>query len=71
MNDFAKTLILFGLLLVVLGLFLSLFPKLPGLGKIPGDIFIRKGSFSFYFPIGTCILISLILTAVLTFFGKK
>ena len=41
-----------------------------GLGKLPGDIFIQKGHFSFYFPVVTCILLSLILTFVLNLFKK-
>ena len=71
MNDLAKTLIFFGLILVGMGIFAAVFGKVPGLGKLPGDIFLRKGSFTFYFPVTTCILLSLILTLVFTLFGKK
>lgn len=71
MNDLAKTLIFFGLILVGMGLFVTFFNKDPGLGKLPGDIFLRRGSFTFYFPLTTSILLSLILTLVFTLFGKK
>lgn len=71
MNDFAKTLIFFGLILIGMGIFTAFFSKVPMLGKLPGDIFLRKGSFTFYFPVTTCILLSLILTVVFTLFGKK
>lgn len=71
MNDFAKTLIFFGIVLIGLGILVSLFGKVPGIGKLPGDVYIRKGNFTFYFPLATCLILSLILTLVLTLFGKK
>ncbi|HOG23407.1 MAG: hypothetical protein BWY44_01302 [Candidatus Omnitrophica bacterium ADurb.Bin292] len=71
MNDFARTLIFFGLILIGMGILAAFFSKIPMLGKLPGDIFIRRGSFTFYFPITTCVLLSLILTLVLTIFGKR
>ncbi|OQA55980.1 MAG: hypothetical protein BWY42_01230 [Candidatus Omnitrophica bacterium ADurb.Bin277] len=71
MNEFAKTLIFFGLILIAMGVFASFSPKIPMLGKLPGDVFIRKGTFMFYLPLTTCILLSLILTLVFTLFGKK
>lgn len=71
MSDFAKTLIFFGIILVAMGVLAAFFAKVPLLGKLPGDIFIRRGSFTFYFPLTTCILLSLILTLAFTLFGKK
>ena len=71
MNEFSKTLIFFGILLIVAGLAASTIGKLPSIGKLPGDIYIRKGSFTFYFPLVTCLILSLILTLVLALFGKK
>ncbi len=71
MNELAKTLVFFGIMLVIAGVLLSIFGKVPGLGKLPGDIYLRKGSFTFYFPLTTCLLLSLVLTLVLTIFGKK
>ena len=70
MSEFAKTLIFFGLLLVVIGVILSLFGRLPWLGNLPGDITIQRGRFTFYFPITTCILISVIISLVLYFFRR-
>jgi len=70
-SDLSKTLIFFGLILVGMGVFSIFFDKVPGLGKLPGDIFLRRGSFTFYFPVTTCILLSLILTLAFTLFGKK
>ena len=71
MNDFAKTLIFFGAVLIVAGLLVGLFGKVPGIGRLPGDIYFRKGSFTFYFPLTTCLLLSLLLTLVLTIFGRR
>ena len=70
MGDFAKTLIYLGLILVVLGVILALGGKLPWLGHLPGDIYIQRERFSFYFPLGTCILISAIITLVLYFLKR-
>ena len=61
MNELAKTLVFFGIMLIIAGILISLFGKVPGLGKLPGDIYLRKGSFAFYFPLTTCLLLSLVL----------
>ena len=70
MAGLGKTLIYLGLLLVVIGLILSFAGKLPWLGHLPGDISIERERFSFYFPLATCILISVILSLVLYFFRR-
>ena len=71
MNELSKTLIFFGIMLVLAGILLSVFGKVPGIGKLPGDIYLRKGSFTFYFPLTTSLLLSLVLTLVLTIFGRR
>jgi uncharacterized protein HemY len=70
MGAFGKTLILFGILLVVLGVLFSVGTKIPWLGRLPGDIYLNRGNFSFYFPLTTCILLSLIITLVLYLFRR-
>jgi hypothetical protein len=70
MSEFGKTLIFFGLILLIVGGVLSLAGKLPWLGNLPGDIAIQRGRFTFYFPITTCILISALLSLVLYFFKR-
>ena len=70
MAGLGKTLIYLGLVLVVIGLILSLAGKLPWLGHLPGDISIERERFSFYFPLATCILVSVILSLVLYFFRR-
>ncbi len=64
-NNMAKLLIVFGLILLLIGFFLLVLGKIPFFGKMPGDIYIKRGNFVFYFPIVTSILISIILTIVL------
>lgn len=71
MQIFGKNLILIGIFLVVIGFMFLVFGKLPWVGKLPGDIFVRKEDITFYFPITTCILISGILSLVFYLFNKK
>ena len=62
MAELGKTLILFGGLMLLVGVLLTLNGKVPWLGHLPGDIFIRRGHFSFYFPLATCLLVSALLS---------
>jgi hypothetical protein len=64
-----KTFIIIGILFILVGL---LFPLLKdiGLGRLPGDIVIKKEKSSFYFPIVTCILVSIIVSLILMFLKK-
>jgi hypothetical protein len=64
MNPVAKILIFAGAALIVLGLLWQVGGKHLPLGRLPGDIAIERENFRFYFPIGTCILVSLILTLI-------
>jgi len=52
----------------LLGLLLSFSGKIPYLGQLPGDILVKKKNFSFYFPLTTCIILSIVLTALVYFF---
>lgn len=70
MGDLGKTLIVFGLILCGVGVLLLVAPKIPWLGRLPGDIAIQREKFSFYFPLTTCLLISLILTLILSLFRR-
>jgi hypothetical protein len=70
MAGFGKTLIYLGVVLVIVGVVFSLAGKLPWLGHLPGDITIQRERFTFYFPLATCILISLIVSLVLYFFRR-
>jgi hypothetical protein len=65
-----KILILLGIILIAVGGILVFLPKIPWLGKLPGDLFIKGEKFSFYFPLTTSILISLLLTLLLALFRR-
>ena len=70
MAELGKTLIYIGIFLVVIGLIFSAAGKIPWLGSLPGDIYIQRERFTLYFPLATCILISVIITVVLYFFRR-
>jgi len=74
LDTLSRFLISAGLVLAGAGALLYLIGRIPGLGqgmgKLPGDIFIRKGNFSFYFPVATCVLLSVLLTLVFNLFKK-
>jgi hypothetical protein len=67
---FGKILIFIGVLLIFLGLIFSFSEKIPFLGRLPGDILIKKENFTFYFPLGTSILISVVLSIVFSLISK-
>ena len=71
MSDLGKSIITIGIVLIIVGVIMTIAGKIPGVGKLPGDIFIKKENFSFYFPLTTCILLSIILSAIMYFLGKK
>ena len=71
MNDIGRLLLVLGLVLVVVGAVLILAGKIPFVGRLPGDIFISKKNFSFYLPLATCVLLSLVLTLILNLFFRK
>ena len=64
-----KLLIIIGLLLILIGLLYPLFKDI-GLGRLPGDIVIKKENSSFYFPIVTCIVVSVVISLILIFLKK-
>jgi hypothetical protein len=70
MSGMGKILILSGLLITLAGVVMLFAGKIPWIGRLPGDIYIRKGNFSFYFPLATCIILSLLLTLILRLFRK-
>ncbi len=75
MRDLGKLLLGFGVLMVLLGLILiaagNLSGKVPWLGRLPGDIHIERGNWSFYFPLATCLIISIVLTLLFSLFGRR
>jgi len=71
MNIIGKFLILFGIILIVVGAVMVLGAKIPHFGKLPGDIYVQNKTFSFYFPVTTCILLSIVLTVIFFLIGRK
>jgi Protein of unknown function (DUF2905) len=71
MQEVGKFILIIGLVLVAVGALLWRFPGLFGwVGRLPGDVSVQKGNFSFYFPIVTCILISVIVTLLSWLFRR-
>ena len=70
-SDLGKSLLWIGALFMGLGTLFLLGPKFPWIGRLPGDILIERKNFQFYFPLGTCLLLSLLLTLLFGFFGRK
>jgi hypothetical protein len=64
MAPIGKSLVFAGIAIAVVGLVLWGFSSAPYVGKLPGDIYLRRGNFTFYFPIATSILISIIATII-------
>jgi uncharacterized protein YybS (DUF2232 family) len=70
MNDLGKFLVIIGLIIAAIGALLWSGIGRGWLGRLPGDIHYARGNFSFYFPLATCILLSLLLTFLLWLFRK-
>jgi ribose/xylose/arabinose/galactoside ABC-type transport system permease subunit len=70
MTDLGKTLITLGAVIALIGLFLILSGKMPWLGRLPGDIYIKRDNFSFSFPLTTCIILSAAISFILWLFRK-
>ena len=71
MNGAGRTFIIAGCILLVIGILFTLAPKLPTwLGRLPGDISIKRENFSFYFPLATCLLLSALISFIMWLFRK-
>ncbi|MCY8030543.1 DUF2905 domain-containing protein [Bacillus inaquosorum] len=64
MTEFPKIIMILGAVLLVIGAVLHF------VGKMPGDIFVKKGNVTFFFPVVTCIIISVVLSILLNLFGR-
>ena len=71
MSEIGKLLIVFGVLIAVVGVAIVVAGRLPWIGRLPGDIYVRRGGFTFYFPLATSILVSIALTLVFWLFGRR
>lgn len=71
MQDIGRFLIITGIIIVAVGVILVLSARLPWLGKLPGDLIIQRKNFTFYFPIATSILLSIVISFILWFLGRR
>ena len=71
LGSLGRLLILSGLALAGVGLLLVLVARIPFLGHLPGDVLIQRGNVTIYFPLITCILISVLLTVVLNLLARR
>ncbi len=62
MEPLGKSLVLIGISIVLIGVLIWGLSSIPYIGRLPGDIYVRRRNFTFYFPLATCILISIIAT---------
>jgi hypothetical protein len=69
-SDLGRVLVVLGVVLLVLGLVLMAAGRLPLVGRLPGDVVYRRGNFTFYLPIVTSILLSLLLTVLFALFRR-
>jgi hypothetical protein len=65
MNDVGRLLVVFGVLIALAGVALMLAGRIPFLGRLPGDIHVQRGHWTFYFPLATSLLLSALLTLIL------
>ena len=66
MEPLGKSLVLIGISIVLIGVLIWGLSSIPYVDRLPGDIYLRRGNFTFYFPLATCILISIIATILLS-----
>ncbi|MBM3246415.1 MAG: DUF2905 domain-containing protein [Candidatus Omnitrophica bacterium] len=71
MLEIGKGIIIFGVILIGVGLLLTFAGKAPFIGRLPGDIYIHKKNFTFYFPLATSILVSIILSLIFWLWSRR
>jgi Protein of unknown function (DUF2905) len=71
MAGLARLLILFGVVSIVAGLVLLIVPRVPWLGRLPGDVIVEREGFTLYVPIVTSLLVSIVLTILLNLFFRR
>ena len=71
MSSLGKLLIIVGLAIAAMGVVLTFADRIPFLGKLPGDLLIRRKSFTFYLPLTTCILLSLLISFILWLLSRR
>ena len=71
LNALGKSLVIIGLVIALVGVVLMLAGRVPWLGRLPGDIYVQRGNWSFYFPVVTSLVLSVLLTLLFWLFGRR
>lgn len=71
MSEFGRLLIVLGLAAVAVGVIMLFLPRIPWLARLPGDIMVQRERFTFYFPLATSIIVSIVLTLLLNLFFRR
>ena len=71
LGPFGKTLIIFGIILIVAGVVIAFSGRFIPFGRLPGDIAVKRGNFSFFFPVISCVVLSILLTILLNLFFRR
>ena len=71
LNDIGKLLVYVGAIMLILGVAVILAGKIPWLGRLPGDIYIQRRNVTFYFPLATSLLLSVVLSLLLYFLSRR
>ncbi|CAA9292176.1 MAG: hypothetical protein AVDCRST_MAG77-5256 [uncultured Chloroflexi bacterium] len=71
LSSMGRMVLILGLFVVAIGALMLTAGRVPFLGRLPGDIAVQRGSWSFYFPLATSIVLSLVLTVVLNLFARR
>lgn len=71
MSELGRTLLVLGGVVALVGLLLMLAPGVPWLGKLPGDVLVKRERFTVYFPIVTCLVLSVVLTLLMNVFFRR
>jgi len=71
MQGLGRLLIVVGALIVLVGAVLLVADRIPGLGRLPGDLVVRRGPVTFYFPLATSVVLSVLITILLNLFWRR
>ncbi|MBU2541544.1 MAG: DUF2905 domain-containing protein [Candidatus Omnitrophica bacterium] len=71
MHSLGKTLIIIGIILIIAGSIAQVLPRISKIPRLPGDIYIKKGNFTFYFPLTSCIILSIVFSLVFWLWSKR
>ncbi len=71
LQPIGKFIFISGIIIALIGIALMFIDKIPFLGKLPGDFTVKRNNFTFYFPLATSILISLIISLIFYFLNRK